>query len=39
MLVLCGLSVAIPAICAQGLTRSRILNIDNSTSRDRVLSV
>ena len=34
MLVLCGLDAAIPAICVQGFTRSRILTIDNSTDRD-----
>ena len=39
MLVLCGLGAAIPAICAQGFTRLCILNVDNSTNRDRVLSV
>ena len=38
MLVLCGLGATIPAICAQGFTRSRILNIDKSTDRDRALS-
>ena len=34
MLVLCGLGAAIPAICAQGFTGSRILNVDNSNDRD-----
>ena len=34
MLVLCGLGAAIPAICAQGFTRSCILTVDNSTDRD-----
>ena len=38
MLVLCGLGVAIPAICAQGFTGSRILTIDNSIDCDQVLS-
>ena len=38
MLVLCGVGVAIPAICAQGFTRLRILNVDNSNDRDRALS-
>ena len=38
MLVLCGLDAAIPAICAQGFTRSRILIVDNYTDRDRALS-
>ena len=38
MLVLCGLGAAIPAICAQGFTGLCILNVDNSTDRDRVLS-
>ena len=38
MLVLCGLGAAIPAICAQSFTRSRILTLDNSNDCDRVLS-
>ena len=39
MLVLYGLGGAIPAICAQGFTGSCILNVDNSTNRDRALGV
>ena len=38
MLVLCGLGAAIPAVCAQGFTGSRILTVDNSNDHDRVLS-
>ena len=38
MLVLCGLDAAIPAICVQGFTGSRILNVDNSNDLDRALS-
>ena len=38
MLVLCGLGAAIPVVCAQGFTGSRILNVDNSNDRDRALS-
>ena len=38
MLVLYGLDVAIPAICTQNFTGSRILTVDNSTDRDRALN-
>ena len=38
MLVLCGVGAAIPAICAQGFTGLRILNVDNSNDCDRALS-
>ena len=38
MLILCSLGAAIPTICVQGFTGSRILTVDNSTDCDRGLS-